>query len=310
MPEGRLLGEFRALPDFMLKAEVLYGRARDSVDGKYNLQVDSLVFEFSKLVSERDWLQYGMVTNKWEELADRFWGYRHLGVRGPTLSLRYGYLAHSDLGLMAGADFESWGKFSLGVVNGEGSGADEQGPRKDFHFVYSVEPNLGWQEGRVLTLAVLAIEGGYDNIDAEMAQKERLGFLLGFSQPVGWQGSLELLSTKDPVDGINLLIADRVDLTAQGGQIAKGQGGSLILKYRWPGAGELRQYEVFSRTDRWNPALGIEGKAIRSQMLGFGFFPRQPLQISLAWSEVQYEINHAAAVRDTSDLNLAVRLKW
>jgi hypothetical protein len=313
MPEGRLGARWTFEPDAVLGGEVLYAKSRDSVDGRYNLQMETIYLELQKVMSDTHWIRFGLIPHPWEVLTERFWGYRHLGARGPTLGFRYGYLARSDLGVITGAHLESWGTWSLMIVNGEGAGADEQGPRKDFHFTIEALPFENYRDHQKLTVALQSIEGAYDNIDPEKSQKERLSLLIGFEQELGWLGSVEWMTSKDPVDGMNLLLADKVDLSAQGGLVAKGQGGSLILKYRWRAPPCDRRdglYEIFMREDQWNPAVGVDGKGLRSHLLGISFFPRQRLQISLAWSEVLYDNNHATSLRDTSDLLLAARLKW
>ncbi len=313
MPEGRLGARWTFEPETVLGGEVLYAKTRDSVDGRYNLQMETVYLEMQKVLSDSHWIRFGLIPHPWEVIAERFWGYRFLGARGPTLGFRYSYLNRSDLGVITGANLESWGTWSLMVVNGEGASKEEQGSRKDFHLTLEGLPFANYRDRQKITLALQVVEGAYDNIDPDVSQKERLSALFGFEQELGLMGSLEWMSSKDPVDGMNLLLADKVDLSAQGGQMVNGQGGSLILKYRGKVHTDEEKrglYEIFTRVDQWNPAMGVKGKALRSQLLGIGFFPRQLLQISLAWSEVLYENNHATSLRDTSDFLVAARLKW
>ncbi len=313
MPEGRLGALWSYDSDVALSGEIIYGKARDSVDGRYNLQLESAYFEFRHLLSESHWMQYGLLPHPWEDLTEKFWGYRYLGARGPTLAFRYGYVNRSDLGAITGAAFNDWIQWSLMVVNGEGAGSEEAGPKKDFHLAITTSPREIGSYGGKFTLGLLVIEGAFDNIDPDVSQKERVSVLLGFEKEFGFSGSLELMVSKDPVDGVNQVVADKVDLSSQGGQVARGQGGSAILKWRTLGSlGKIKDklVEAFARIDQWNPATSVSARGLRSQLLGIGFFPRQNLQISLAWSEVLYENNHAASVRDSSDLLLAARMKW
>ena len=313
MPEGRLGANWQFDPDFSLGGELVYGKARDSVNGRYNLQLETLFLEARHLLFESHWLQYGLVVHPWEALEEGYWGYRFLGARAPALGFRYGYLNRSDLGVVTGSQPAEYFKWSVMVVNGEGAGADEAGPKKDLHFIVEGQPFENWRGSQKVTLAFLWVEGAFDNVDPELAQKERFALLLGLESDSGFVGSLELMASRDPVDGINQTVADKVDLSAQGGQVARSQGASLIGK--WRGKGGMGRFvdkpiEAFARIDFWNPALGVSAKGLRSQLLGIGFFPRQNLQLSLAWSEVQYENNHAASVRDSADLLFAARLKW
>lgn len=316
MPEGRLQGLWNSDPDMTLGFEIFYGKARDSVDGRFNLQLESAFFELRQLLSDSHWVRYGLISHPWEDLSEKFWGYRYLGARGPTLAFRHGYLNRSDLGAVSGAFVTDWLQASLMIVNGEGAGADETGPRKDFHLMLVTNPLEVFgseSDASKLTLGLLVVEGAFDNIDPDVSQKERLSVLLGLEKPTGISGSLELMKTKDPVDAINQTVADKVDLTSLGGQVAKGQGASAILKWRTMGSiAKMRDklVEAFARIDQWNPATSVSARGLRSQLLGIGFFPRQHLQLSLAWSEVLYENNHASSVRDSADLLFAARMKW
>ena len=116
---------------------------------------------------------------------------------------------------------------------------------------------------------------------------------------------------KDPVDAIDKKVADQVVLTDQGGKQAEAKGLSASLKYglpdifTWQPGGRV---EVFVRHDELNPMQSVSDRGLKADLLGFGFFPRQNLQISLAWSQVRYESQHSALVGDSQAISLSTQI--
>lgn len=278
--------------------EVIFAKTRIPVGERWTLQMERSYLDYKDILSGGYFAQFGLLPQEWSQWEEKFWPYRSTTEYSEPLMSRYGYLNRSDAGLKFGQTMSNETRWIVAYTNGEGSAADETGPKKDLQIFFESV----WGQ---IHFAASWLAGAYDNVDASVANKERTLVGIYYEQELGFLGGLSFFSAKDAVDAINQKIADQVDLTAQGGQNLSSQGASLVARYR-----TSPKFEIFSRYDVLNPAVGVDAKGLRQTLLGFGFFPRQHLQFSLAWGDVQYEQNHASAVRDASQVAFVSRLKW
>lgn len=305
MPILYLGGRWTPTDDFYFDLEVSAGRTRDSVSGKSSFQFEKAAFVVPNFIIE-DWsLQYGLLGNPWVNLQEReSWTSASFGAKYNPWAQRLNYLSRADLGLGIFRAEDEY-RIELQVTNGEGSAAEEQGPRKDTQLFVSLLPFESLREENRLLFAAYALEGAYENIDPEVAGRERLGIMMKFEQQKrGWI-LLEALSTKDPADGINLKVAENVDVSAQGGQSVRGSGyaGEIAA---WTSEKSLISY----RYERFNPAQGVDAKGLSSGLLGIHYFTRQFLQFSISWLDLHLDANHAAGMRDSAEFLFGLRLLW
>jgi hypothetical protein len=284
--------------------ELSYGRTRDTT-GRAQLQVEKLYVQVDGLISENGVMQFGQLPNPWVGLMERESPMAfYLGASYQPIVIHWNELNRADSGF---AFVQNWSasQLEISITNGEGPGQDEKGPRKELQIFYQTQLFDAAKLDQRWLLAFGAIEGGYENIEASISQKERLLVFIKYEVLHKSWGSLELISSKDPVDGVNLKVADQVDLTDLGGLVTRGSGGALEL-----GSWLSEKSAVQLRCESFNPAQGVDGRGLSSEMLGFHFFPRQHLQFSLAWVQVQYGQNHSASVRDSEEVALGAKLRW
>lgn len=303
-PSGLFQISADPVQDIKALTELSYGRTFDSATGRATLQVEKAYIKLGAILGESEML-IGQLPNPWVEMHEReepFWFY--LGTAYRTASLRWDELYRSDSGM---AVVSSWSNshLQLSLSNGEGPGQPERGPRKDAQLHFETMPIESLRGEKKLLLALGILEGAFENIDSEIAQRERLLAFVKYQSNAWGSLSIEGLWSKDPADGINGVVGDQVDLTAQGGQSVRGRGTAVALNTK------LSETSLMSlRYEALNPALGVDAKGLSSRMLGFHFFPRQMLQFSLAWLDVQYEQNHGVAIRDSSEVVFGARLRW
>lgn len=287
--------------DIWVQVGLQGGPSRDTENGKWNLQVSTAYAEFLGLMSRRDTLRYGLIPNLWIEYADSIWGYRWNCDTCGVFIDRYKYASRSDLGLSYRSSW-TYGFWSLAVTNGEGLDKEEQGGGKDFQMMVEYLP-MGLSLSHRMAFALSYIRGNYDHVAAALNKKERFLAQVHYLQKIGLSVILEAFWGEDPVDGINKNVADQVDLTDKGGLIAHSQGQSLLLKYGLP-----HQMEIFARHNRLNPMQEASARGLNEELLGFGFFPRQNLQFSLAWSQVRYEPDHSSLVGDSQAVSFSTQI--
>lgn len=304
VPLGILGGKFDFEDDVGAVVEASYGRTRETATGRAQFQIEKVYLQVDE-ISETVSMRFGQIPNSWVEVQEQESPFAYyLGSTYQPISVRLNEVNRADSGISV---LQTWSTSSLEIslTNGEGAGQDEKGARKELQVFYQLnsvqEAEL---DGRWL-LALGLVEGGYDNIDASISQKERLLFFLKYEKPQQAWASLELMGSKDPVDGINQKVGDQVDLTDLGGLVARGSGGGLEIG-SWLGEKTAAQVKY----EYWNPAQGVDARGLTSRMLGFHFFPRQHLQFSLAWIQVQYEKNHSVLIRDSEEVAFGARLRW
>jgi hypothetical protein len=299
MPEARLNLYATMDSQTHLQLGVVYAKSRNPSGELWSLQVEETFIEFGDVITEGDFIQYGLVPSSWLQLADEYWPYRLSSQYGATLTERFSYVNRSDLGVKWGGFLGDDIELELALVNGEGGRQDESGSKKELQSL------LRGAVGSKFQWAIGGIWGNYENIDAEIAKKERLQLLINYDFYDSLSLFVEALLGQDAVDAINKTIADKVDLTTEGGKLIKSQGASAGIRYSWQ-----EKKEFFLKADYLNPAVGVDAKGLRQILLGFGFFPRQYLQFSIAWGDVKYENNYASYVRDGSELVFSTQLKW
>lgn len=299
MPEARLNLGISLEQDIQVQSELVFAKSRNPTNERWALQLERAYFDFDRLDDKEVFVQYGLIPLSWSDLLEDYWPYRASSQFAAPFAERYSYLNRSDLGIKLGGALQEWGDWSISVINGEGSSSDETGNKKDVELFLqsSMWEGFNW--------ALLGVLGNYENIDSKVSQKERILLFLSYESLKNWIVFIELMSARDSSDGSNQKIADRVDFVNEGGQSLRSSGGSVGIRYR------IREKsEFFVRYDALNPAIGIDAKGLKQTLLGFGFFPRQYLQFSLAWGHVQYEKDHASNVRDASEAVFSTLVKW
>lgn len=282
-------------------AELSYGRQREATTGQYSVLVEKAFLDY--VLTETWSAEMGSIGNSWIEMMEQ---------ESPAAWMISPYLQSSWMRLRSDSRADQgfrlngvWddSELQVSVVNGEGQSSDEIGPKKDMLVHYQKQHRVSLDQW--VSWAIAWSEGSYDNMDATVAARRRY---LAF---VNWQMNavsvlrLELLRSEDPADSLNGKGWDKVDLLAQGGQVARGQGGSIEYERDLSAVLSANvRYDVF------DSAVGVDAKGLETRMLGFHYFPEALLQISLAWVDVMYKNRHTASVRDINQWIISARAHW
>lgn len=307
-PGMELAAHVDAMEDVVANFRGQMGPARQSSGGSYVIDFTEASIQLLQLSSAQDQVQVGLLINPWIEVSESSWDGRFFCSQCQVLTERYSYVARTD----AGVRYEKmWdrGFWSLSAMNGEGSKKDEEGAGKDYQYLIHYLPwGTETQSHRALSLSY--IRGKYENLDPSMSTRERVMLMYQHLQKWGWSTAVESFWGKDPVDAIQLKVADQVNLSDHGGEWAPSFAWSWLLKYSFLFRNETRPVEAFFRHDELNPMTSTGGRWLRQELLGFCFYPRQALQFSVAWSQVNYGSSHSSAVGDSQALSLTTDLHF
>lgn len=288
--------------------EFAAGPTRDGTSDQWDMMVAMAYVEFERTFGTDIGVRYGLVPNIWVENQATLVDLEFSSRTSKNFLGRYGYSDTSDQGVSIQEDQDIYG-WSLAVVNGEGEKSDETGYGKEGRLFLRWSPLSDWREEEK-NFSVMAqwTEGSYTNVGPE-STKRRLQLLAKLDQDVSWGAQAEVFWGVDPVDAINGVVADSVDLTDRGGEVAHSFGYSARLYYSWRDAVKsVRKYQVFARYDSLDPMRSADDRGLVSYLLGFSYFPARNLQFSLAMSQVDYQVNHASAVGDAQEINFATIL--
>lgn len=257
-------------------------------------------------VSEHSRLTVGLFESASLEGQLSFWpwdnAHRDLAFPG----VRWGYLPLSDYGVEWVYQGEAW-RTGLSVTNGEGYQVRDQGPQKDFALWYS--QRWGAVGDRQTELMLRLVHGGYENVPDAQARKQRYqASLISWSES-GVFGGVESIWAQDPVDAINKLIADAVDLTDLGGQRVNAQIFSLTFGYSW-GWREGQRWLLFGRSDSVQPVVGETERGIESNQLALSYAPSRGQEWIFHLSSLNYGERHAQSTRDEQIWRISYNVSW
>lgn len=308
-PGMELAAHIDAMEDVMANVRGQVGPTRQSTSsGSYNADLTEASIQFLQLSSSQDQLQMGLLINPWVEVSESSWDGRFICPQCQVLTERFGYVSRSDAGVRYEKNWDQ-GFWSLSAMNGEGAKKEEEGAGKDYQFLFHYLPwEAGGQNHRAFSFSY--IRGKYENLDPARSTRERLLMMYQHLQKWGWSTAIESFWGRDPVDAINLKVADQVNLSDHGGDWAQSVAWSWLLKYSFVFRNESHRVETFFRHDELNPLTSDGGRWLRQELLGFCFYPRQSLQFSIAWSQVNYGSSHSSAVGDLQNLSLTTDLHF
>lgn len=285
----------------VLKLEA--AQTRDLNSDRWDVMVDRAYLDFLQVFGTEIHIRYGLIPNSWLENQSARVNLEYASRTAKNLSDRLDYIDSNDQGVSFNQENDRWG-WSFAVVNGEGEKSDEQGSGKE------VRTFARWSSTSDSSVMAQWTEGTYEKVGPE-STKRRLQLLAKLDPDVSWGGQVELFWGVDPVDAINLVVADKVDLTDRGGETAHSFGYSGRVSYSWRDLEKsVRKYQAFARYDYLNPMRSAKDRALAGYLLGFSYFPARNLQFSLAMSQVEYEENHNSAVGDAQEINFATTLEF
>lgn len=253
-------------------------------------------------------LRGGLFEPAWLGGAEDFWPYDRYSRDLGWAFERWGYLSAADYG------FEIFkrsteGGFGIAVVNGEGIRQNEQGPQKDFH----VWAARNWNHGEVrrTELLFIAVRGGYENVPAVDAAKERAMLSLRSAGATGWLGGAEILLARDPADSVNGKIVDAVDLTDRGGERLAGRMLSLTAGYRGASGDDAPSaHALILRADAVEPVAGESARALTSTQLLYLYSSVPGEEWVFQVSNLDYGSSHSNSVRDENTWRIAYHVRW
>lgn len=215
------------------------------------------------------------------------------GEDSESLLSRFAFFHVADQGLELKYD-RSWGEVFFTSMNGEGERSNEKGASKTVSLSY-----LGRNEDLTQEWLVSAMKGRYDYISPEVASLER--FVLQWSYKKNWQKVLlTAFTAKDPVDGINGIVADGADLSAHGGEAVSSRGYSLELIL------PINCYDFLLRADHLDPDTGLAGNSIDAKIWGVSFQASKRVTLMFASEIFDYQKSHSA--KDISRYHFSTQL--
>lgn len=249
----------------------------------------------------------GLFEPAWLEGAEAFWPYDRYSRDLGWAFERWGYLRAADYGAELYHRTEGGG-FGVAVVNGEGVGAVEQGPQKDFH----VWGGLDWrgEDGRRTELLLAAVRGGYENVPAVDAAKERLMLSLRSAAPAGWLAGAEALFARDPADSVNGRVADAADLIDRGGERIAGRLATLSLGYRSERPEGGGRHTFVARADAVEPIAGESDRGVTSTQWMYLYSPSPGAEWLVQISNLDYGDGHSNAIRDENTWRVSYHVRW
>ncbi len=262
------------------------GPERDTTHFQPYLQWNELRFTWR----HKPRVSFGLLTDPIVSFDEHEWGENQFATDFDAGVRRWGLIPPSDLGLQAELA-TGWGVWTVQVTNGEGFPNSEIGPRKDVEVTgFLAAP---WQEA-VLKAQVFHRLGSYDNLGVTNF-KIRSG--LQFSvQKQQWNLGMIGMQFEDPIDAVNLKIAEGADLSANGGNQNRGALAEGWLRYRvHPGPGSWRWMlrRSYLKTDATD-----SGKDVQSTVLGVGRGFEAGMQLHLLFSTVHFGDRHSVLARD------------
>lgn len=270
---------------------------------EFNIERASLTSDWGPDCAYR--FRAGLFEPAWLQGAEEFWSFDRYSKDLKWAFERWGYTSAADYGFEVFSRGPSGG-FGLAVVNGEGIRRSEQGPQKDFHLWAAWDLR---SETRRTEFLVTIIRGGYENIPTAAAAKERYSLAIRTAAEVGVFAGLEALQTRDPVDAINLKVAQDVDLTDLGGQRVSGQMGSMVLGYRFEPRDE-KQWQAFARRDVVQPVAGEAERAVTSTQLGLVYSPAEGVNWLIHSSSLEFGKKHSNTTRDENTWRVSYHVGW
>jgi hypothetical protein len=184
--------------------------------------------------------------------------------------VRWGYLPESDVGFrFVREDFDSL--ISLSVVNGEGEAFSETGSNKDLH----IFARKTWDS---VALEILLARGAFENVSAEESHHELAAVGLSYSGNSDWRAALQFFAGSDPADGVNGKVAEKINLTALGGQRLRSRGSRFEAAYLLN-----PEWQIAYRNDTLLTSENERGYDFQSQRLGLLFSPRKAWKWAADW---------------------------
>ncbi|GIL16439.1 MAG: hypothetical protein BroJett040_01900 [Oligoflexia bacterium] len=295
--------------DFGVQLGIQFGPL-DSSSGEYRGLLKHGYLYMNNVFTEKDELRYGALLNPWIEMQEALWGIQDYSTYGDVLLKRYDYLPRVDLGVQYISRFEA-GLWALSLVNGEGMNTADTGVKKDgqFHLeLYPFSSLRSQNEGRFF-LAMGYAYGAYDGVAENLAIKDKTLVSLGIRQNLGLSFWAEAFQGKDAVDKIAGRVSDAVDLSAQGGTLAKSEGAAGYLTYSFQ-RDSVRKWQVVLKGDWVTPYKGLNAKWVRSQSAGLVYQLRERLQLALLNSRAQYGENHSLSHRESENWSFSTRVNF
>jgi hypothetical protein len=236
-------------------------------------------------------ISMGLLLDPVVSFDDREWAETSLSSDFDAGVVRWGLLPASDLGLQVMKKTE-WGAWTLQLTNGEGWPRRESGPRKDVQLIW--EKHVSMDESN-LAAQFFAREGGYDNLGEEHTSKRRLGGQFAYRSQI-WRVGLTGVSFEDPVDAVNGVFAEGVDLSDNGGEINRGTLGEIWLQYLW--GEEASRWRAMVRTAQLRPDSSNSEKDVMSTVWGVGRKIGPGMRLDLLFQKVDFGPQHSASAED------------
>ncbi len=271
--------------------------------GTSEFQLRQASFFLPEVLGESVDLRAGLLASELSQRMKAYWPIHRLSNELDFSLQRWNYQAFSDYGFEVFGFFGSFGSWGFQATNGEGRGTAEKGPQKDLQVWIAAE----WGEERTYLVYLQGRRGAYENIPAAQASKERV--LLGFwsQMPEGWSAGLDMFATWDPVDAINGLVAESIDLTDLGGKRVHGRGASLAFRYA-VFDGHEKLWQVFFKSDWLKPVFADSARDVRSHNFGLLYSPRVNVQWALYNSQTATEPGHNLNNKEQQSWRLALNV--
>lgn len=302
-----LFPSFKLWGDIPLKdenaIEVLFEGAekREANSKRFFVQLKEAYLDLSTIFSEVRGIRAGLIPNSWQESQKEIWNYEFIGTTGKSFTEKYGYMSHSDLGLMYTAPLaEQNGEWSFAVVNGQGMEADETGPRKEAQLF------LRWVGMSPFNVSVGYVYGSYDQYESSLAKKERILLQMDYSFGSGLMIGLELMDAHDPADVFSVAsMAQNVDVSTYAGKNINGQGASLFAKYLLN-----EKSDLVMRYEHLQVISGNPDKLLKSVWLGYSYELTESVDLLASDYYMWLSDKYGNGTRDVSNFQIAARISF
>lgn len=290
--EWGLQKKFADEMDVKLQARYFYNFNQNKP--AYATEFSEARLQLQKAFTESDKLEFGIVRHPWTVFEDLSWDFNFVYMNGRGLGARFAYIPRSDIGVSYHYLFDEAVGIHFSVTNGEGSAVAETGAKKDLALIANWSKDNWW-------MAAGYIFGGHENIDDSISKKTRELFLMRWQATSLISLQLEFMRAVDPVDAINKILADEVDMTAQGGQVATAEAASMGIHYH---LSEESRWSLLLQGHWLNPMKESPDKWVRSAWIGVAHQTRKQLQTLISFQQTNYGSDHGAAIRDRESLVL------
>lgn len=271
--------------------------------GTNEFQLRQASFFLPGILGEQVDLRAGLLSSELSQKLKGYWPYNRLSNELDFALQRWNYQPFSDYGFEVFANGASGFSWGFQATNGEGRGMPEKGPQKDLQVWIAAE---GGQERNYL-IFFQARHGAYENIPAPQATKDRVLLGVWTQKSEGWNAGLEAFMTWDPVDAINGLVAEQIDLTDLGGQRVRGQGASFNFRYAFLDS-RSNLWQAFVKSDVLRPVAEDRERDLQGLNFGLLFSPRSNIQWALYNSQVATGIRHNINTKEQQSWRLALNV--